>query len=544
MSISSLWSGKQKSETYSGFPTIMNNALTEKQRQAYVSLVRIGEIEDALSNNRHLQWAENDPLGRFHVEPAPVYDARGRRTNTREVLLKKAMELERNSLIKFALEVIPQYKPPVNYNPNVKITEKLFLNAKDHPDVNFMGLLLGPRGNTLKKLQADSGARIGLRGKGSVKGGRAVLGNNLDEELHCIITADNQEKVDLAKVLCRKVIDEVLNAPVGQNEHKRNQLKELAIINGTYRETVAICQICGESGHRKFQCPNSQLANNFKCTKCGQIGHLESDCQLSQGGEGGAENGAGGEMDDEFDEFMKELGEDSASIKTEEHIQETLPQQQQQPLKRQYQEDQGYENYSTHQYQQPYKRHNNNTNNHGYRERSNYRDYSNQYGGGGYHNGYQNNNNNGGGGGGGYYDNYNSYGGYNNSYQGRNEVPGTGGGQYGGYPNNNRNYSTSTQPKQQAYGFSVSPFAQQQQQQPQHYQQQSQQNQQNQQTSRSTAAAPPPPPPPKNNSNIKAPPPPPPPSHSITKTSSSLPPPPPLKKFVAPPPPPPPPKRG
>lgn len=29
-----------------------------------------------------------------------------------------------------------------------------------HPDINFIGILIGPRGNTLKKMEADTGAKI------------------------------------------------------------------------------------------------------------------------------------------------------------------------------------------------------------------------------------------------------------------------------------------------------------------------------------------------------------------------------------------------
>lgn len=307
--LSSLWSGPARSQAGRDETTVVRNALTSKQLQIYAALVRIGEIEQVLATAKYVQWAQNPRVVPGHAlrDPAPTYDARGRRTNTPDVVLRQSLEAERNTLVRFALATLPLYKAPAGYNPNVTITEKLFLNAQDHPEVNFMGLLLGPRGNTLKKLQADSGARIGLRGRGSVKGGRAVVGNNLDEDLHCLITADSQEKVDLAKRLCLKVVDEVLHAPEGQNEHKRNQLKELAIINGTYRETVAVCQICGEEGHRRFQCPNGELASNFKCGKCGQVGHLEADCQQDAGA---------GEMDEEFDEFMKELGEDSNEAAT------------------------------------------------------------------------------------------------------------------------------------------------------------------------------------------------------------------------------------
>lgn len=43
---------------------------------------------------------------------------------------------------------------------------------EEHPDINFVGLLIGPRGNTLKAMEKDTGAKIIIRGKGSVKEGK------------------------------------------------------------------------------------------------------------------------------------------------------------------------------------------------------------------------------------------------------------------------------------------------------------------------------------------------------------------------------------
>ena len=35
-----------------------------------------------------------------------------------------------------------------------------------------MGLIIGPRGSTLKKMEGETGAKIMIRGKGSVKEGK------------------------------------------------------------------------------------------------------------------------------------------------------------------------------------------------------------------------------------------------------------------------------------------------------------------------------------------------------------------------------------
>lgn len=78
---------------------------------------------------------------------------------------------------------------------------------EEHPDINFVGLLIGPRGNTLKAMEKETGAKIIIRGKGSVKEGKVGRkdGQPLpgeDEPLHAFITASNPECV-------KKAVDKV-----------------------------------------------------------------------------------------------------------------------------------------------------------------------------------------------------------------------------------------------------------------------------------------------------------------------------------------------
>lgn len=61
-------------------------------------------------------------------------------------------------------------RPPV-----VKVSDKVMIPQEEHPDINFVGLLIGPRGNTLKAMEKDTGAKIIIRGKGSVKEGKVSV---------------------------------------------------------------------------------------------------------------------------------------------------------------------------------------------------------------------------------------------------------------------------------------------------------------------------------------------------------------------------------
>lgn len=98
-------------------------------------------------------------------------------------------------------------------------------------------------------METESGAKIAIRGKGSVKEGKgrsdAAHASNLEEDLHCLIMADTEEKVVKAKALIHNVIETAASIPEGQNELKRNQLRELAALNGTLRDDEnQACQNC------------------------------------------------------------------------------------------------------------------------------------------------------------------------------------------------------------------------------------------------------------------------------------------------------------
>lgn len=151
-------------------------------------------------------------------------------------------------------------------------------------------------------METQSGAKIAIRGKGSVKEGKgksdAAHSSNLDEDLHCLIMADTEDKVNKAKELIHNVIETVSLAcwksplqananlfqaasiPEGQNELKRNQLRELAALNGTLRDDEnQACQNCGEIGHRKYDCPQQRnFTATIICRVCGNAGHMARDC--------------------------------------------------------------------------------------------------------------------------------------------------------------------------------------------------------------------------------------------------------------------------
>ena len=44
--------------------------------------------------------------------------------------------------------------------PMIKVSDKVMIPQDNHPEINFMGLIIGPRGNTLKSLEKETGAKV------------------------------------------------------------------------------------------------------------------------------------------------------------------------------------------------------------------------------------------------------------------------------------------------------------------------------------------------------------------------------------------------
>ncbi|KAJ4361909.1 Branchpoint-bridging protein [Neocucurbitaria cava] len=303
-----------------GLPTAIYSTMTTEQLDAYILNLRIEEITQKLKINDVVP-ADGDRS----PSPPPQYDNFGRRVNTREFRYRKRLEDERHKLVEKAMRTLPNYHPPPDYRRPTKTQEKVYVPVNDYPEINFIGLLIGPRGNTLKKMESESGAKIAIRGKGSVKEGKgrsdAAHTSNQEEDLHCLIMADTEDKVNKAKKLIHNVIETAASIPEGQNELKRNQLRELAALNGTLRDDEnQACQNCGEIGHRKYDCPQKQnFTASIICRVCGQAGHMARDCPDRKVGQPwrndnrfGDRNGDQARIGDapqnELDAFISEMG--------------------------------------------------------------------------------------------------------------------------------------------------------------------------------------------------------------------------------------------
>ncbi|GAU18609.1 hypothetical protein TSUD_124400 [Trifolium subterraneum] len=138
-----------------------------------------------------------------------------------------------------------QTLPVVPSSHIVKKILRLDIPKDGYPNFNFVGRLLGPRGNSLKRVEATTGCRVYIRGKGSIKDldkeellrGRPGY-EHLNDALHILIEAELPANiVDVRLRQAQEIIEELLK-PVEESQdlYKRQQLRELAMLNSNFRE--------------------------------------------------------------------------------------------------------------------------------------------------------------------------------------------------------------------------------------------------------------------------------------------------------------------
>ncbi|KAF7816256.1 KH domain-containing protein [Senna tora] len=150
------------------------------------------------------------------------------------------------------LNVDWQTTPIVPSSHIVKRILRLDIPKDSYPNFNFVGRLLGPRGNSLKRVEATTGCRVFIRGKGSIKDldkeellrGRPGY-EHLNDPLHILIEAELPANiVEIRLRQAQEIIEELLKPVVSffnskdesQDFFKRQQLRELAMLNSNFRE--------------------------------------------------------------------------------------------------------------------------------------------------------------------------------------------------------------------------------------------------------------------------------------------------------------------
>ncbi|XP_041922161.1 KH domain-containing, RNA-binding, signal transduction-associated protein 2 isoform X2 [Alosa sapidissima] len=143
-------------------------------------------------------------------------------------------ELRKDGEVKKYLDVIS--------NKNIKLSERVLIPVQQYPKFNFVGKLLGPRGNSMKRLQEETGAKMSILGKGSMrdkgkeeelrKSGEAKYAH-LSNDLHVLIEVfappgEAYSRMSHALEEIKKFL-----VPDYNDEIRQEQLRELSYLNGS-----------------------------------------------------------------------------------------------------------------------------------------------------------------------------------------------------------------------------------------------------------------------------------------------------------------------
>jgi len=292
------------------------------QEALFVFRVRIEELQMKMQLVPH-EAARISADPNRPPSPTPEYDSTGKRTNSREQRMMRILSEQRDRTLEKLVDLNPSLA-----SPGPKFMRKLYIPWRDYPNYNFIGLVIGPRGNTQKKLEKETNCKISVRGKGSGKEGAASVPKSKaraeedEDEMHVQVHGTKLSETEAAATLIADLLRPIDD---DTNEWKKKQLMELAAINGTLRDLSAPCNRCGEPGHRHYECPYGEAKDASKriqvlCLLCGDGGHVTSDCKLksksSNGGNPSAqEDKAQVALESEYLSFMADLGDGTAKAR-------------------------------------------------------------------------------------------------------------------------------------------------------------------------------------------------------------------------------------
>ncbi|XP_049940893.1 KH domain-containing, RNA-binding, signal transduction-associated protein 2-like [Schistocerca serialis cubense] len=122
----------------------------------------------------------------------------------------------------------------------IKVTVRVLVPVKEHPKFNFVGKLLGPKGNSLKRLQEDTMTKMAVLGRGSMrdKAKEEELRASSDpkyahfnDDLHVEITAfappaEAHARIAYALAEVRKFL-----VPDYNDEIRQEQMREMQLLS-------------------------------------------------------------------------------------------------------------------------------------------------------------------------------------------------------------------------------------------------------------------------------------------------------------------------
>eukprot|EP00058_Branchiostoma_floridae_P024112 XP_002609602.1 hypothetical protein BRAFLDRAFT_87823 [Branchiostoma floridae] len=134
----------------------------------------------------------------------------------------------------------PKYKE-VHTDKPYRILERVLIPIKEYPKFNFVGKLLGPKGNSLKRLQEETRTKMSILGRGSMRDkkkeeelreSKDPKYVHLNDELHVLVeafgqVADAHQRIAHGVAEVKKFL-----VPTHNDEIAQQQMEEMQYVGG------------------------------------------------------------------------------------------------------------------------------------------------------------------------------------------------------------------------------------------------------------------------------------------------------------------------
>ena len=93
-----------------------------------------------------------------------------------------------------------------------------------------------------------------------------------DEDLHVYLQSATAESLIAGVARIKEIMQEAIDNPTADTDLRRQQMRELALLNGTLRDNVGLVKL------RELAEAETVVTNQIVCERCGGRGHIEKDC--------------------------------------------------------------------------------------------------------------------------------------------------------------------------------------------------------------------------------------------------------------------------
>lgn len=243
---SSIMSGTPTPSIISGTPARLSATPPEDQENV-ASMARVSPMLGSGDTVSVAQLEEKEEyMGQLYKEKERFQQSEIGRGQTRDTshiirILDREISMLQAGYTGSALDPDPRLLDVYREKP-VRLTLRVAVPVKEHPKFNFVGKLLGPKGNSLKRLQEETLTKMAVLGKGSMRDkareedmrlSKDPKHLHLSEDLHVEITAfappaEAHARLSYALTEIRKYL-----IPDSNDHIRQLQMKELEILSNS-----------------------------------------------------------------------------------------------------------------------------------------------------------------------------------------------------------------------------------------------------------------------------------------------------------------------